>query len=177
MISFKAFIEGINNAVLAANDSLMDKNAGLFDTYFEKAPASSGVSTAGNINKSVDTGSTLQAKSITIQYPHQNPDGTTTMVNVDVPLITLIPVSFSQIEEMKLKAHFDLQVINNELQISFSSESPKRRKWFTFGKPEVDEEEISSGLLEITLKPTEGPEGLKRIIEGYEKVLRAQIPH
>lgn len=167
MISFKAFIEGINNAVLAANDLLMDKNAGIFDTYFEKAPASAA-------QPGHEGHSSLQAKSICIQYPHQTADGKTEMVDVDVPLVTLIPISFPQIEELKLKANFDLQVINNELQISFSSEAPKKRRWFC---SKSDSGEEGSGLLEITLKPSEGPEGLKRIIEGYEKVLRAQIPH
>lgn len=173
MISFKAFIEGINNAILAANDSLMDKNAGIFDTYFEKAPAAPTTSVTGV--KPAATTSALQAKSITIKYPHRTADGQATMVDVEVPLVTLIPLSFSTVDEVKLKAHFDLQVINDELQISFNSEAPKKRRWSLFGNSPSGEE--TTGLLEITLKPTEGPEGLKRIIEGYEKVLRAQIPH
>jgi len=34
----------------------------------------------------------------------------------------------------------------------------------------------STAKLEIVLKPGETTEGMKDIIEGYEKVLRAQIP-
>ncbi len=36
MISFKLFVEAIHHAIVSASDSLMDKNEGLLDKYFEK---------------------------------------------------------------------------------------------------------------------------------------------
>ncbi|MFT5250324.1 MAG: hypothetical protein ACI93P_002059, partial [bacterium] len=34
MISFKSFVQSIHDAVLKANDALMDKNTDLLDRYF-----------------------------------------------------------------------------------------------------------------------------------------------
>ena len=95
------------------------------------------------------------------------------MIDIDVPLITLIPVTMPQIEEVKMTAQFDLQLVNNEVQINFSPTTKKR--WSLFGK--AADVQTNTGQLEITLKPSDGPEGLKQVIEGYEKVLRAQLPH
>ena len=40
MISFRLFVEAIHYAIVSAGDSLIDKNCGLFDTYFEKSSVS-----------------------------------------------------------------------------------------------------------------------------------------
>ena len=42
MISFKLFVEAIHHAIVSASDSLMDKNEGLLDKYFEKPVAGRG---------------------------------------------------------------------------------------------------------------------------------------
>ena len=36
MMNLRSFIESIQQAVLAANDALVDKNTGLLDQFFEK---------------------------------------------------------------------------------------------------------------------------------------------
>jgi hypothetical protein len=168
MISFKAFIEGINSAIVSANEYLMDKHEGLLDTYFDTT-------------ETVKTGSrpassSLTPKSVKLQYPKPSATGEISMVDVDVPLITLVPLEFSKIDKVKITAQFDLLVINNELQIIFSSEEQKR-KFSLFGKATTQTKSGSPGQIEITIRPTDTPEGLKKIIEGYDKVLRAQIPH
>jgi hypothetical protein len=172
MISLKSFIEGINAAILSANNMLMARNEELLDTYFEPVPPKTGAA-ADDHHKH----NTLRAKSICLEYPEQTEKGITT-THVDVPLVTLVPVSFPQIEKVKFTAQFDIQEINDELQIHFTNESSRRkRRWSWFGRTHVEEENHNSGKLEITIVPTQGPEGVKRVIEGYEKALRAQIPH
>ena len=42
MISFKLFVEAIHHAIVSASDSLMDKNEGLLDKYFEKPAVGAG---------------------------------------------------------------------------------------------------------------------------------------
>ncbi|HEU4717324.1 MAG TPA: DUF2589 domain-containing protein [Bacteroidia bacterium] len=168
MISFKAFIEGINSAIVAANDDLMNKHEEILDTYFEK--------TGEDKTDGHEGHSTLRPKSVCIQYPKMEVDGSITMIDVDVPLVTLIPIEFTKIDKVKITAQFGLQVINNDLQIIFSNEAPKK-KWSLFGGSKTDDKTPSPGQLEITIRPSETPEGLKKMIDGYDKVLRAQIPH
>ncbi|KFC19666.1 DUF2589 domain-containing protein [Chryseobacterium sp. FH1] len=152
MINFKNLIEALNNAVSIANDSLISSHSEFIDTYFEEAE-----------------GGGLNAKNLTINYPVKMPDNTFKNVPVDTPIITLIPVYTSKIDEVKLTADLDVTLDKEDLLVSFSN---KADCGSLFGK----KERSSNVKLEIILRPGENTEGLKNIIEGYEKILRAQIP-
>lgn len=171
MISFKSFIEGINAAILSANNMLMARNEELLDAYFEPSDSD------GNDPDGHEQHKTLKAKSICLEYPTQTANGMST-THVDVPLVTLVPVTFPQIEKVKFTAQFDVMEVNNELQIHFNTETVrKKRRWTLFGRTHIEEDSINSGKLEITIVPSQGPEGVRKVIEGYEKALRSQIPH
>ncbi len=205
MISFKAFINAIHDAVLAANDSLMEKNTGLLDKYFE-APKDErdirkSIDEAIQISKFVskkenpskeeykkaqnalekaqealsDEGSTeavgaLSPKSVVVEYPRQTSQGIE-YTEVHVPLITLIPLTMSEIKEAKLTTDFEIELVDDEVQINFNPSRSKKGK--VFGK----KPESTFGRLEITISPRESSEGLKNLVEGYEKALKSQIPH
>ena len=106
----------------------------------------------------------------TIQFP-QKTDSGVVMSDVRVPLVTLVPLSMTQISEVTFRTELELQVDDNErLLVSFTSsdsETPNERG-NTRGS--------SHATLEITLTPHHGTEGLRKIVEGYEKILRGQIP-
>jgi dsDNA-binding SOS-regulon protein len=158
MIKLEALVDAIHNSVMKANDVLLAKNDDLIKTYFKKDKS-------GNFNK---------AKTITLQFPQANESGKIKMLDVEVPLITLVPIATSQIEEMKFETDLNLHLVGekNELQVSFGSE-PSTSK----NKTNSDSRSTPLvGHIEITIKPGETSEGLKRLIEGYEKLLRAQIP-
>ena len=108
MISFKLFVEAIHHAIVSASDSLMDKNEGLLDKYFEKPVDGEGK------NKGA-----LVPKIVQLEYPALDDTGAVTTTTVQVPLITLVPVTASKIEKATVTAEFALEVINDELQISF----------------------------------------------------------
>ncbi|MCD7943029.1 MAG: DUF2589 domain-containing protein [Bacteroides intestinalis] len=80
---------------------------------------------------------------------------------VQVPLITLVPVTASKIEKATVTAEFALEVINNELQISFPNNKSS--------------ENATVGKLEIVISPQELTDGLELIIEGYANALKRQI--
>jgi hypothetical protein len=210
MISLKLFVTAIHDAILAANDSLMEKNTGILDKYFvdtsdegelksslDKALQTTQniVSKKGNVShddfkaavdaldnarKALSPGNaegktqgsaqipgTLSPKSVVIEYPHQTTDGIE-FVEVHVPLITLVPLAMSQIEKATLSANFEMEIVDSELQLNFSTkeQTRKRRKGNT-----------TWGKLEITISPQEPSEGLKQLVEGYEQALKGQIPH
>ncbi len=117
---------------------------------------------------------TLRPKMIAMQYPHKTASGIT-MSEVQVPLITLAPLSMTQISEVKFSTQLEIQVEDDELAVSFPS-----RQSGTSNETDQKSNASSGGsvaTLEITLTPHHGTDGLKKIVEGYEKVLRAQLPH
>ena len=140
MISFKLFVEAIHHAIVSASDSLMDKNEGLLDKYFEKPVDGEGK------NKGA-----LVPKIVQLEYPALDDTGAVTTTTVQVPLITLVPVT----------AEFALEVINDELQISFPNKKIS--------------ENATVGKLEIVISPQELTDGLELIIEGYANALKRQI--
>ena len=118
----------------------------------------------------------LQPKMTTIQFPQKTASGMVVMSDVRVPLVTLVPLSMTQISEVKFRTELEIQVEEEELLVSFpnpKSETASGRENQLLGSSRPR----SVGSLEITLVPHHGTEGLKKIVEGYEKALRAQLPH
>ena len=142
--------EAIHHAIVSASDSLMDKNEGLLDKYFEKPVDGEGK------NKGA-----LVPKIVQLEYPALDDTGAVTTTTVQVPLITLVPVTASKIEKATVTAEFALEVINDELQISFPNKKIS--------------ENATVGKLEIVISPQELTDGLELIIEGYANALKRQI--
>lgn len=119
----------------------------------------------GNFN----LGATYKPKMVEMQFPRRTADGMDTVV-AEVPLLVLSPLNTPKVEEVKFTA--DLEVSTNdsdELLVSFSDQ--KKESFFS-----GDKGKNTNAHLEITIKAGESPEGLRKIIEGYERALRAQIP-
>jgi hypothetical protein len=155
MINFSNLIEALNDAANIANSSLVDSHSSIMETYFVKKGSDEEYS----------------AKMVSINYPVKTDDNSIKNVAVDVPLITLVPISTSRIEELKFTTNLDIILKNNQLLVSFSNSEGSNNNLFS------KKEKSSTATIEIILKPNESPEGLKNIIEGYEKILRAQIPN
>ena len=105
-------------------------------------------------------------KTVTVQYAVQSEEGMA-MQEVSVPLITLVPISGTQIAQAKFKTKLEIQEDNGRLMIGFPGNAVQADQAST---PYFTE-------LEVVLEPQKETEGLRKIVEGYEKMLRAQIPH
>lgn len=150
----------------------MEENLGLLDQYFEPESVVQ-KREDGDFSAQALPTEKLHAKSVTIAYPHQTAHGIE-LVDVAVPLITLVPVNSTQLEKVKMKADFQLTMVNDELQLLFPKEKPPVKKgFFGVGKRQRG----TFGEIEITITPCDSPSGLNDLIEGYEKALKAQIPH
>lgn len=117
------------------------------------------------------TPNTLKAKTVALQFPDQTSNGTV-MRNIHVPLISLIPVSMAQVSEVKFRTNLEMQVENEDLLVGFPT--PKAA---STPSSEGDSGQPNGAFIEITITPQESSEGLKKLIEGYEKVLRSQMPN
>jgi hypothetical protein len=68
--------------------------------------------------------------------------------------------------------------VDDELMVDFVNSGQQKKSVFQlFRRNGQDEASNTSAQLEITIRATDDPEGISRLTEGYEKVLRAQMPH
>jgi len=155
MIKFKKLVEAINDAAEIANATLANSEDQVINDFF---------------NKDEETGD-FTAKTVTINYPTVSPEGKTDIIKIEVPLITIVPISTATIGELKFTTNLDMAIEKDELLVSFSKQS------FLGKHLGIDKnKKQASALLELVIKPQDQTEGLSKLIEGYEKSLRAQIP-
>ncbi|WP_459209412.1 DUF2589 domain-containing protein [Aquimarina rhabdastrellae] len=153
MIKLKKLVEAINDAAEIANATLADSQDQVINDYFDRDEETE----------------RYTAKTVNINYPKTTTDGKVTEHIVEVPLLTVVPISSARIEELRFTTNLDIAIDNNELLVSFSNRSSENSEWDTTAKQ-------PSAKLELIVKPQENTEGLNKLIEGYEKALRAQIP-
>ncbi|MNK18856.1 hypothetical protein D3C87_370700 [compost metagenome] len=168
MISFKSFVKAIHSAIVDSSDQLMGKNLEIFHKYFESREEE--VVEADGTKK---TKSTLVPRTVTLTYPQVNeiPESNEKgyalkMAPVEVPLVTLVPMTLCNIEKATFTAEFEMEIVQDALQINFV----KPRSEFVRHSPGHN-----IGKLEITLSPHETAEGLKLLMESYENFLKRQI--
>jgi hypothetical protein len=172
MINFKSFVSLIYDAILKANDALMDKNTDLLSKYFVETS----VDALDKDNKIIldekgqpQQKTLLEPISVILDYPILDENGDLKKTEIHVPLITMVPLSTSQIEKAILKADFQMQIVNDELQLDFVYREGSKSGFFKNSRS-------SRGTLEIVISPQEPSEGLRLLIEGYETLLKKQIP-
>lgn len=169
MISFKSFVKAIHSSIVESSEQLMGKNLDILHKYFESKEVD--VVESDGTKK---TKTTLVPRTVTLTYPTTNnvPDNendlgySLSMAPVEVPLITLVPMTLCNIEKATFTAEFEMEVIKDALQINFvkpTTQFIKRSPGHNIGK------------LEITLTPHDTSEGLKSLIESYENFLKRQI--
>lgn len=169
MISFKSFVKAIHSAIVESSDQLMGKNLEIFHKYFDNKEEE--VVDADGTKKMKPT---LVPRTVTLTYPQTNEIADSEnskgyslkMAPVEVPLITLVPLTLCNIEKATFTAEFEMEIVKDSLQINFV----KPRSEFISKSPGHN-----IGKLEITLKPHETSEGLKALIESYENFLKRQI--
>ena len=112
----------------------------------------------------------LKPKTMQMAFPDKDHNGPK-ISYVDVPIITLTPISSTKIQEVIIKAKLEVTANEqNELLVAF----PKQTQGGIFSTSH--EKSTSNVEIEIKLQGGETPEGLRKLVEGYERSLRAQIP-
>jgi len=162
MISLKSFVSAIHDAIIGASDSLMDKNVGLLDKYFDESSEDITDATSGTVSKKT----ILIPKTVALQYPTVAADGTEINTEVQVPLITLVPLQMSQVEKAVVSADFEMEVVDGEVELNFVKDT---------GLSFMKKPKRNRAKLEITITPQDTSEGLKLLVEGYEAILKRQI--
>lgn len=126
---------------------------------------------ATNNDNSPNKDKVLVPKMVKVMFREPNANGLKPRL-VGVPLITLTPLSTHTIEDIEIKSSFeivsdehgDLLVGFPENDSSFFSSSASKKRGAT------------NTEINIKFSGKETPKGLTKIIESYERSLRAQLP-
>lgn len=117
----------------------------------------------------------LRPKTVILNYPSTAQDGAIVNKEVHVPLVTLIPITFSKVDEVRLKADLELNLVDDELQVGLGKFSNRKKGRDTEG--DDSQQGGSVGNVEIVLKPQEMSDGMQHVVDAYEKILKAQLPN
>jgi hypothetical protein len=184
MIRFQALMHAVQQSIHSAAQAVESAGFKHIDKFFEKVHVESTVDINNSSSDVIDVPQTsgnkdeqkplegeviYRPKMVAMAFPSQGRDGVTSTI-VNVPLITLCPISSPRIKDVKFSA--DLEVTaddSDELHVAFRSPQ------VTGGENTITKDSTNTRI-EISLVGHEPPEGLQKIIEGYEKALRAQIP-
>lgn len=177
MLHLKELVEAVQQATLSATEHVKQANLKIMDTYFEEIDV--------DIKSSKDTIKTqekniarrknkkIKPKTVIIQYPKETANGFETH-DVHVPILTLLPVTMPQISELKFTTDLELHLDDNgDLKVGF----PSSKNATSLLKKLDEGERKSIATLEIVFNASNMSTGLQKIVEGYEKALRAQIPY
>ncbi|WCN13925.1 DUF2589 domain-containing protein [Marinomonas mediterranea] len=164
MIEFEALMRAIHKSVKDAAKSVEGETVDFINRFFEE--------TTDDESKS-DNHSVMRPKTCTMQFPSRTADGIET-VTAEVPLLALVPISSPRITEVKFTTELDITT-NKDEKLLVSFPKPRKRSFFS-SNDSSDGAPSGNATIEITLTGDEPPEGLKTLIDGYERALRAQIP-
>lgn len=206
MIKFDELVAAIERSALAAAEALAVKNLEIFDRFFEDADeapdlapieaaareATRGLEGGGDHEEAREAlrkaaaaveataralrqrpSGVRRPKYATIQYPHLTKDGPE-VHTVLVPLLTLAPIAFAQLTELRFKTELDLSLEDDQLKVGLpatprSGDGP--------GKAEAEgAAPAPRSTLEIVIGEAPSSQGLRLIVDGYNRALRAQIP-
>lgn len=170
MVKFRALMEAIQQSINSAARSVEANGVRYVNKFFVEVDEDGEPKTKTE-NSTFNLDATYRPKMVDMEFPSRTPDGIET-VSVKVPLLTLSPLNTPKVEQVKFTA--DLEVSTNEqdeLLVAF----PQTKKPSLFSSSSANEKS-GNAHLEIIISAGEAPEGLQKIIEGYERALRAQIP-
>lgn len=142
------FLTELRKAVNEASNALQEKNMEMLSKYFTNRKVS-------------DSETICVPKTVRMDYPVATEDGKVEIKRVDVPLISLVPVTNSKVEKATFSIDFQMDDEDGDVKVSF----PKKR----FGEVQ------HLSHLEFTITPDEVPEGIATIINKYNSTIQNQI--
>ena len=205
MISFKNFVESIHNAIMAANESLMDKNTGLLDQFFESHIDEDELQSA--LNDALKASKDLSGKKADATGDDLNNANEafekvnkilspTDKDSIQAKLQTLTPKSVVVQYPHQTPTGIEFVDVHVPLitLVPLGMTQIEKATFTANFEMEIKDNEVhinftdrsrgsigrrsktTRGKLELTISPQETSEGLKQLIEGYENALKAQIP-
>lgn len=174
MIRFSSLVEAIQGAVNQAADAVSRENIKSLLEYFHPIEQSVNQSDGDDHFLSVSDFEKMTPRMVHLQFPKMTANGPIEHL-VSVPLLTLSPIPSLQIGDVQVEIDLEILEDNGVLMVGF----PKTEKGSTSPEPVINESRKggSNAKITINIKSHEGTQGSSALIEGYNKVLRAQLPN
>lgn len=165
MIEFQALMRAIHKSVKDAAKSVEGETIDFIKRFFDEEERD-------DPRDPHNTEPVLRPKTCAMEFPSRTADGIEN-VTAEIPILALCPISSPRITEVKFSTELEVTTSKDDkLMVSFPD--PNKKRSLIGGNK--DNSDSANTKIEITLTGSEPPEGLKRLIEGYERTLRAQIP-
>lgn len=170
MLKLTGLISAIRKSVDSASKIVAQENLSILKSFFDEQTDGE-TKDKGHESpfKSSEHGY-LKPKMVAMQYPKDTPSGIVEH-QVLVPLISLTPITNLQPSEIKIEMDLEFLEQNDDVVVGF----PQIKKTMLGG--EKVHENKPNAKLTMTINALSSPAGITAIIEGYDKILRAQIPH
>ncbi len=166
MIEFQSLMRAVHKGVRDAAKSVEGESLDFIKRFFDQVTVDD--------PDDEETGETtvLRPKTCAMEFPSRTADGIN-MITVQVPIVAICPISSPRITEVKFSSELEISATEDDkLMVAF----PILKSQSDDSAPAVEGNRSTNANLEITLTGNEPPEGLKKLIDGYERALRAQIP-
>lgn len=160
MLNFSDLLATLQNAAEQAAHAVALENIKLFKSYFNPSPKDNDENNPEEMTPIM----------VTLKYPTMTKDGPVEHA-VHVPLISLSPISSLQLSDVNIE--MDLEIVEKDGLVLVGFPQVKQN---IFGQDKIITPKANAKI-KMTIKSGGRTEGLKSIIEGYDKALRAQIPH
>ncbi len=174
MIRFSSLVEAIQGAVNQAADAVSRENIKSLLEYFQPVEQSVSKSDGDDLSVSISDFERMTPRMVHLQFPKMTASGPIEHC-VSVPLLTLSPIPSLQIGDVQVEIDLEILEDNGVIMVGF----PKAEKGGTSLDPVNNEPKKggSNAKITINIKSHEGTQGSSALIEGYNKVLRAQLPN
>ena len=177
MISFSSLVSAVQGAIDQAVDMVARENIhSLLDYFEEEATDEDGEAVTKNISEVTrlsDLGK-LEPKMVKLKYPKLTPNGPVEH-HVSVPLLTLSPIPCLQLRDVEVEMDLELVEDSGEIMVGFPQANSSGESGVT--QASKGGATKPNAKIKINVNANDRAAGVTALIEGYNKVLRAQLPN
>lgn len=158
---FDTILEGIHDAMVQLNRGMQAQHQPeLFDRYFEETEIPDDSEDGFHLK--------LRAKTITIQVPIQSDTGDIVFKDMEVPLLSLVPVRSMQVKHLKIKFQVRMQGAKED-----KDRKGRKRRFLQvdFGGGGIFSRKSNMAEVEVHFEGTDPPEGWLKVNGQFNKML------
>lgn len=174
-MNFSSLISAIENAVIKASQSVERQNIHRLLRYFDYAnPENKDLPIDLSIVSNTDLDKKLIPKMVTVQFPQEkmvNGKLVATTHDVYLPLISLVSHTDIQMDKIEVSTKVDLSAVEGEFAENGTESQMDRLKVMLAPHDSNNVTEVH-----MTFTSAELPDGLRKVIKGYDKAISNQLP-
>lgn len=176
MIKFTSLVTAIQGAIDQAVDMVSRENINALMDYFQPDPdseSSKDTPEGDSRDQALSAIQEMEPKVVRMKYPKLTPNGPVEHY-VSVPLITLSPVPSLALSDVDVEMDLEVVEDNGEIMVGFPQAQSGKTGLL---KPSKGGAAQPNAKIKINIKANDRAAGVTALVEGYNKMLRAQLPN